>query len=318
MPSAHNPDRRAVIAGIATTAAFFGHGRRVSAAEMAKGGGYRIIPRDVRDSLGEGITWSARRNAIFWIDILKPTLWSMDVGTGAIRSWPMPETIGWVIERKGRDDFIVGLKRGFAVLRLDPFEITTIGNPEPDYPKNRLNDAKVDRWGRIWAGTLGEAGGSLYRLDPDLRWSRQDTGYKTCNGPTFSLDGRTMYHNDSGRRICYALDLHPDGTLHNKRIFTQFTEEMGAPDGMTTDAQGGIWIAHWGGGRISRFLPDGRFDRAIALPAGRITDMTFAGRKLDRMFVTSASGEPDAKPDSGSLFEVQAGVRGRAPHLFAG
>jgi xylono-1,5-lactonase len=87
---------------------------------------------------------------------------------------------------------------------------------------------------------------------------------------------------------------------------------------MTVDAQGHVWIAHWGGSRISRFTPDGQLDRAIPLPARQVTNITFAGANLDRMFVTSAAfGLPESEYD-GAFFEVDAGVTGVPTPLFAG
>ena len=87
---------------------------------------------------------------------------------------------------------------------------------------------------------------------------------------------------------------------------------------MTTDQDGGVWIAHWGGGRISRFRPDGTFDRHIALPATNITSIAFAGEALDRMFVTSAAlDSPDGEHD-GALFEVFSGAVGLPSRRFAG
>ncbi len=243
----------------------------------------------------------------------------MDLGSGSVRSWPLPEPICWIVERAGRDDFIVGLKRGFASLSLDPPAVAIIGNPEPDMPHNRLNDAKVDRWGRVWAGTMPEGGpgeGALYRLDPDLRWMRMDTGYRVANGPTFSLDGTTLYHADTPRRLVYAMTVHADGHLSDKRIFLRFGEDEGVPDGMTTDAAGGIWICHWDGGRVSRFRPDGTLDRTIRLPVSRPTSPCFAGPGACRLFVASASIGREAEAMAGSLFEIdRPGVFGRAPTL---
>jgi sugar lactone lactonase YvrE len=87
---------------------------------------------------------------------------------------------------------------------------------------------------------------------------------------------------------------------------------------MCTDSDGGIWIAHWGGSRVSRFTPDGRLDRSIALPASQITSCAFGGAALDRMFVTSAAVGVETEPLAGALFEVDSGQRGIAPTLFAG
>ena len=83
------------------------------------------------------------------------------------------------------------------------------------------------------------------------------------------------------------------------------------------DVDGYLWVAHWGGSRISRFRPDATLDRAIALPASQITSCTFAGPNLDRMFVTSAADGVD-EPYGGHLFEVDPGVKGLPTMRFRG
>jgi xylono-1,5-lactonase len=289
---------------------------------MDRNNAVRVISRDTRDILGEGPLWSPIRQTLLWVDIFAPAIRRLNLASGAVQSWEAPERIGWVVEREARDDLIVGLKSGFASLCLEPFGLERIGDPEPDRPDNRLNDAKVDASGRLWAGTMSDKGdektGSLYRLDPDLRWSRHDEGYEITNGPTFSPDGNTMYHTDTAARTVFAFDLDPAGNLSNKRVFLRFDAAWGYPDGMTTDAQGGIWIAHWGGARISRFLPDGRLDRVIPLPTSNITSVAFAGDGLDRMFVTSASLGCEDETHAGALFEVDAGVVGLPTPRFKG
>jgi sugar lactone lactonase YvrE len=87
---------------------------------------------------------------------------------------------------------------------------------------------------------------------------------------------------------------------------------------MATDVHGGIWIAHWGGGRLSRFLPDGRLDRAIALPVSQVTSCCFAGPTLERMFVTSAAIGRDDEPLAGCLFEVVPGISGAPTYAYGG
>ena len=139
-----------------------------------------------------------------------------------------------------------------------------------------------------------------------------------ANGPAFSLDGRTLYHTDSGVRTIYAFDLAADGSLAGKREFVRFREDWGFPDGMTTDAEGCLWVAHWAGARISRFDPAGALIRSIALPASNITSIAFAGPGLDRMFVTSSTIGREDEPEAGSLFELDPGVRGVPPRAFAG
>ena len=281
---------------------------------------WRMIARDGADMLGEGTIWSARDDAVYWVDILAPALNRLSLKDGAVERWAVPEPLGWVAERAG-GGFIGGFKSGFAEISLDPLTITPIGDPEPDLPGNRMNDGKADAQGQIWCGTMDMAeesdSGSLYRLTPDLVWQQMDTGYRVPNGPAFSHCGKWLYHSDTARRIMYRFARTADG-IANRQPFISFTDADGYPDGMTVDADGHIWVAHWGGGRISRFTPDGRLDRAIALPARQVTNICFAGPDLDRMFVSSAAIGLDATPCDGGLFEVDCGVRGLQTHLFAG
>ena len=290
-------------------------------------GQFEIVKRNERDELGEGPIWSPTAQAIYWVDIMKPAVHRLTLRDGAIRSWTMPEMIGWVIERAHRPGFIAGFASGFAEVTLDPLTIKPIGDPEPELPNNRMNDAKVDAVGRIWAGTMdtdaASAVGSLYRLDPDHRWHQMDQGYQVTNGPTFSPDGKFIYHTDSYGRTIYRFELLPDGTLSAKTSLITFTEEMGYPDGMTTDIEGCLWVTHFGGGRVTRYSPQGKVVRIAPLPASQITSCVFAGPDLDRMFVTSAycglTSEAQAgEAQAGALFEIDPGVRGIAPMPFAG
>jgi D-xylonolactonase len=275
-----------------------------------------------RDELGEGLLWSARENALYWTDILTPALNRLSLQDGQVQRWTMPEPIGWVIERSAGSGLIAGFMSGFAELDLAPLAVRPIVNPHPDVPDNRLNDAKADAQGRIWAGSMpfgaDRPSGKLYRLDPDHSLHEMDHGYHVANGPAFSPDQRRLYHTDTVRGLVYRFALHPDGSLGARENFIAFEQDWGKPDGMTVDAQGHLWIAHWGGSRISRFSPDGALEHSIPLPAVQITNVCFAGEKLDRMFVTSAAtGGLDAP--NGCLFEILApGVTGLPPGCFGG
>jgi sugar lactone lactonase YvrE len=281
---------------------------------------WTMIERPVRDELGEGALWSARENAFYWVDIRAPALNRLALADGRIDRWAMPEPLGWVVERE-QGGFIAGFQSGFAELDLAPFAIRTIGDPEPHLPGNRMNDGKADADGHIWCGTMDMAeeqdSGSLYRLGPDHVWERMDDGYRVPNGPAFSSDGRWLYHSDTARRTIYRFR-RANGRLLEKQVFVRLSEEEGHPDGMTVDGEGKLWVAHWGGGCVSRFHEDGSLARRIVLPASQITNLSFAGEALDRLFVTSAAvGLPESEFD-GALFEVDCGVRGLPSHQFKG
>ena len=277
---------------------------------------------DIRCELGEGPLWSAREDAIYWVDITGASLHRRTLADGEVKTWQMPEKIGWVAERRETPGLIAGLKSGFHLVTLDPFCCTALVDPEPDRPGNRMNDAKVDHLGRIWAGTMDddekESTGSLYRLDGTWKVSKHDSGYRVTNGPALDPDRGRFYHSDTARGIVYCFDMTAAGEIANKRLFVRFTPDQGYPDGMTVDAEGGLWIAHWGGGRVTRFSTEGQPERHVELPVSQVTSCTFGGEQLDRLFVTSAARGREHEPQAGMLFEVDPGVRGRPTCLFAG
>lgn len=282
---------------------------------------FRIVPRPDVDQLGEGPIWSAATGRLLWVDIMGQRVNTLDPSTGVTTAIAMPERVGWVVERRD-GGLLAGFKSGIVALTLEPFAATNLVAPEPDRPNNRLNDAKVDPSGRLWFGSKDDRDqeplGALYRLDRDMTARRADDGYHVTNGPTFSPDGRWLYHTDSGRRQVYRFALADDGSLGERRNFITFADDWGYPDGMTTDADGCLWIAHWGGGRVSQFDPEGAFMRSIALPARNVTSCAFAGVALDRMFVTSAALDSPGSPEDGALFELDTGAIGLAPTPFAG
>lgn len=279
---------------------------------------------DFRANLGEGPCWVEREQALYWIDINTPRLFRWSEVDGATVHG-LSENLCSIVPRTG-GGYIGGAYGGFVAISAE-FAITLIANPEPDLADNRFNDAKVDREGRLWAGTMDrheqQASGSLYRMDSDLRWMRIDNGYRVTNGPAFSADGRTMYHTDSAVQQVYAFDLDADGIPGARRTLLQFKHEDGYPDGMTVDAEDCIWIAFWDGWCVRRFSPHGDLLAEIQVPVQKPTSVAFGGRDLDRLFISSASRdlsavELDTQPGAGGLHAFNPGVRGIAERPFAG
>ncbi len=281
----------------------------------------RVVARDRRDRLGEGAMWSARENALYWVDILGQRLNRVLLKDDHVDTWEMPDTIGWVIERENKPGFIAGLGRRFVALTLDPPTVDVIAAPEDEREGNRFNDAKADRDGRIWAGsmpfTCDRPSGRFYRLDTDGTAACVDEPYTIPNGPAIAPDGEWMLHTDTAQKTIYRYAIRDDGSLAERTPFIVFEDGWGHPDGMTFDADGGLWVACWGGSCVARFTPDGRLDRRIMLPASQITCPAFAGDALDRMFVTSAGDGVD-EAEGGGLFEIDPGCRGLPPLRYRG
>ncbi len=277
--------------------------------------------------LGEGPVWVESENAVYWVDIFKNKAHRYTLADGGKTTWTFDFEVTSLSPRRD-GGFIGTIKDGYAFINFEVLSASPIVLPEADRPGNRFNDGKVDKSGRYWAGTMDieQAGetGSLYRLDPDLSARQCDSDYIICNGPTFNLDNSIIYHTDSIKRTIYALDMAPDGDLSNKRVFAEFTtDDEGVPDGMTTDSEDCIWVAHFGGARITRYSPAGEILQVVPIPALNITSCTFAGAELDTLYIVSAStamSDEQLKqyPLAGSLFSYKPGVKGVPTPLFAG
>lgn len=282
---------------------------------------------DAHALLGEGPLWSVREQALYWVDILGHRLhrYSLDEGQ---RSWQFEEEISAVAECAESNDLVVTRRHGFARFNPATGEMTTLAQVENDIPANRFNDGKCDPLGRFWAGTMDfgceRPTGSLYRLSPDLSCARIDAEYVVTNGPAWSSDYKTLYHNDSVHGRVYAFDFDLEsGAVSNKRVFLQFPEEDGSPDGMTTDAEGGLWIAHWGASKVTRHAPDGKVLQTIMLPCSQITSCAFGGPGLTTLFITSAANglsaqQLEQEPLAGGLFALNLAIAGVPANLFRG
>lgn len=278
-------------------------------------------------SLGEGPVWCADERALYWVDIERPAILRLATADGRTDEYPMPEAIGCIAFRE-QGGLVAGFQSGFAFVDLELGTVTPIADPEEDLPGNRFNDGKCDARGRFWAGTMDGAcrqpTGALYRLDPNGNVHRMDDGYVITNGPAWSPDGRTLYHNDTMRRTVFAFACDPEtGTIDDKRVFVRITEDDGYPDGMAVDSDGGLWLAHWGGSRVTRFTPKGRVDRVVRLPASQVTSCTFGGSDLRTLYVTTARIGLDAatlldQPLAGGLFAVAVDIPGLPAHRFGG
>jgi sugar lactone lactonase YvrE len=280
---------------------------------------------EVHAVLGEGPVWVERNAALYWLDIKGRKIFRIDEA-GERREWPTPLRVG-SLAPQASGGFIAGTEDGIAFIDLEQGRFDIVARPEQHLPDNRFNDGKVDRRGRFWAGSMDDteqaATGTLYRVDAGLSCTAVDSGYKVTNGPAFSPDGATMYHNDSARQVTYAFDIDGEGNPTNRREFARYGEGDGYPDGMTVDAEGCLWIAFWDGWCVRRYSPDGECLAKIDVPVARPTSCAFGGPALDQLYITSASIGLDERelarqPSAGGLFIVAPGVRGIADVPFTG
>ncbi|MEI8314093.1 MAG: SMP-30/gluconolactonase/LRE family protein [Verrucomicrobiota bacterium] len=279
---------------------------------------------DAKAALGEGAIWDARRKALYWVDILGQRFWRLDSATGKQEAFEVGQFVGTIVPRR-QGGVLLALHHGLAAYDFDTRKLTMLCDPEDGKPELRFNDGKCDPAGRFWAGTMPVEKrapiGSLFCLFPDLHCDRMLTGVACSNGIVWSLDRRTMYYIDTPRVAVDAFDYNLEtGAISNRRIAITIPPGIGRPDGSTLDADGMLWVAHWGGGRVTRWNPQtGKLLATVNVPAQQVTSCAFGGPKLDRLFITTARrGVETTDPLAGGLFCVDVGVKGLEAFEFAG
>ena len=263
------------------------------------------------------------------MDITGQKIHRFHPANGANDTFHLPQPVTCVALRQ-RGGLLATLRKDFAFFDPGTESLRVLDRVEEDKPDNRFNGGKCDRQGRFWAGTMNgnhwdAPSGSLYRLDADLRVTREQTGCVCANGLDWSPDGRVLYFTESFAYGIFAYDFEAaTGQIANRRLFASVDKDSGAfPDGLTVDAEGGVWSVHNAVGRVVRYTPAGKIDRVVQLPVPRPCGCAFGGEKLDVLYVTTAretmTADQIAKaPLSGSLFAVTPGVRGLPPSCFAG
>lgn len=263
--------------------------------------------------LGEGPVWSDRDACLYFVDIVSNRLQAYTPSTGQYRKWQFDTYVGSLAECKS-GGLILAL--GDRVVRFDPSRgessVEELVVLERDRPQNRLNDGKVDPWGRFWVGSIrrDEAApdARLWCVLPSGEARLMREGITVSNSIAFDAARERMYFADSPTGLIEQATLGKSGELS---AFTPFARAgKGAPDGSCTDREGYLWNGEWGGHRICRYAPDGSLDRVLDMPVGRPSCCTFGGSDHRTLFVTSANvgmSEEELRkdPHAGSLYSVE-------------
>jgi sugar lactone lactonase YvrE len=267
--------------------------------------------------LGEGPHWDADTQSLYWVDIPAQRVHRMD-DSGAHKSWDVGLPVGAVVPRAS-GGLCVAAGNGFFAVDLDTGEVTKIA-AAPGSPHTRMNDGACDRAGRFYAGSMDNdeapGRGRFYRLDTDHTVTELFDQVGISNGVGWSADDRLMYYIDS---LAYRVDVidydAQTGQLGERRPFARLGSGEVVPDGLATDAEGGVWAAVWGGSVIQRYGPDGTLTGVVRLPAANVTSCAFGGPELDQLFITTAAGPGRS---AGALFTCPAGVKGLPAFSYRG
>ncbi|MBM3347212.1 MAG: SMP-30/gluconolactonase/LRE family protein [Betaproteobacteria bacterium] len=282
---------------------------------------------DLHADIGEGPTWDAATGTLVFVDSTPGRIYRYDPSSGGLSSVRVGQAVGAAIPRRN-GGLVAAVRDGIGLVDETSGALELIAPIEAGIADNRMNDAKCDSRGRLWAGTFSTSftrnAGALYRINPDHSYARVVPGVFISNGIAWSPDEKFMYYNDSGSRGVDVFDYDIDeGVPANRRRLITFDRADGLPDGMTVDAEGHLWVAHFRGGAVRRYRPDGTLAGTVKLPVSQVASCTFGGADLRDLYITTATHTMNAEqlrrePLSGALFRCRPGVAGLPANPYAG
>lgn len=278
-----------------------------------------LVPSDA--TVGEGPVWDVDTSTLLWVDIPRGTMYRSAPHGVTTAEVKLPFSLG-AVALTSDGTVVAACEQGVGLLDGHELDLRI----PIRVPGERMNDAKVDPAGRLWAGStaidFAPGRGSLHVVTPDWQHCVAATGFVLPNGLDWSPDGTTFYLADSMRQCVYAYDFDvTDGALGERRNLITFDVPGELPDGLTVDTDGCVWLAIWGGARVVRIAPDGTLLATVDIPVRQPSSCTFGGSDLSVLYVTSARDGVDAPEGSldGSVFAVTGlGTAGHAPHRFGG
>jgi sugar lactone lactonase YvrE len=269
---------------------------------------------------GEGPVWWPGWGGLRWVDLLAGDLMSLDA-EGNVHRRRIGSVLAAMRPRAG-GGAVLAVERGFA---LEDPDGTVRELPEVWSESTiRMNDGGCDPHGRFYCGGVHysevQGAASLYRLDDDGAVSTVLGGVTVSNGLEWSPDGTLAYYIDTPTHRIDVFDYSEQQGLTGRRTFVDLTESAELPDGLTVDAEGGVWVAMWEGSEVRRYDPTGALSAVVGVAARRVTACTFGGDNLDRLFITTSRiGVPEGtEPGAGAVFTHEPGVRGLPARTFAG
>jgi sugar lactone lactonase YvrE len=267
----------------------------------------------------EGPVWSDRWGGLRWVDLFAGDVLSLQPD-GAVERRHVSTVVAAVRPRRDGGS-VLGVERGFALEDADGS--VSVGDDLWSDPNLRMNEGGCDPDGRFYCGSMAYdralGAGALHRLDPDGSVHIVLAGITISNGLDWSPDGSRAYYVDTETGRIDRFDYDREAGLTARRAFVEVPPEDGRPDGLTVDAEGGVWVALNLGGTVLRFTPSGVVDATVELPVRKVTACTFGGPHLDELYITTSREDlaPDEEPAAGSLFRAAVGVSGLPAREFA-
>jgi sugar lactone lactonase YvrE len=274
---------------------------------------------DVVVEHGEGPVWDAAGRRLVLVDMLRGDAVLLD-GADIVRR-PVG-AVAAAVRPRSTGGWVLGVERGFALADPDFHDVAQLP-PLWNDDDIRMNDGACDPFGAFLCGSLSVSGrpnrGALYRMTPDRAVRPVLHGITVSNGLGWSADGSRAYFVDSATQRVDEYRYEESGFTARRTLAT-LDAAGGVPDGLTVDADDGVWVALFGGSAVHRYASDGRLTHRVYLPVAQPTACTFGGTDLATLFVTTSSHGlgPSREPLAGAVFVADVGITGQPVLPFGG
>lgn len=304
---------------------------------------------DTPDKLGESPFWHPREEELYWVDIPGRKINRLDVGSGVVDTWHLPQEPGCIAPAR-RGGLVIAMRDGVYRANDWASDLELIAPAPYDTATTRFNDGKCDYLGRLWVGTIFEPrtspAAALYCVDARqthgtltaraARVTPMQTEATVGNGLAWSPDHQTIYWADTAQHVVRAWDWEADtGAMTHGRVFHQFAKKPeawsadlalahrygGRPDGCAVDVQGNYYVAMFEGQCLQKLSPEGDIIATIPTPSRCTTMPCFGDADLKTLYITTAAqgrsaAEIAAYPQSGHVFSMRVDVPGLPVNFF--
>lgn len=278
-----------------------------------------------QSDLGESPVWDAGQAMLLFVDISGGRINALDEQGNLTTLHQGNEKTGALALAK-TGDLLFTRNASVALLDRKDSSVRQLSGPVTHLPSYRFNDGACDPQGRFVTGLMDEGHsqgtGKLYRYDAALNPRVILENINLPNGLVWSIDGTQIFFVDSVARTIYRAPYAADNRpLEHVSVFARTPDNLGRPDGLAMDVEGGIWVCQFNGACLLRYNAQGRLTDTLPMPVPRPTSCCFGGADMRTLFITTArfgmsTSELLAYPQAGDLYRIRLPIAGSPRHRF--